>query len=298
MHVRVPTHNSKQYEVIASVVTHETPPQQLQLLLASLSECVGWLQTIVVDNSPSLELRATVEEHDAIYISVGKNLGFGAGHNIALKTTLDSAKYHLVINPDIAFKPAVIESLYQFMENHSDLGLVMPRIFYPDGTEQRLCKLLPSPFDLFMRRFLGSWSNTLFKNHCNRYELTDLDMGVIRQVPSLSGCFMFIRTAVLREVGLFDERYFMYLEDVDLCRRIGRVSQTVFNPHVSVVHGYAKGSYQSTKLLKHHIVSAVKYFSKWGWFHDPERDQLNRRTAVMESSVFSDGTVISLTETD
>jgi GT2 family glycosyltransferase len=281
MPVRVPTNNSKQYDVVASVVTYETPPQQLQLLLASLSECAGWLQTIIVDNSTSIDLRDTLVEYEAAYINVGKNLGFGAGHNIALKTTLDSAKYHLVINPDVVFKPAVIESLYHFMENHSGIGLVMPRILYPDGTEQRLCKLLPSPFDLFMRRFFGSWSSTLFKHYCNRYELSDLDMGVIREVPSLSGCFMFIRTSVLREVGLFDERYFMYLEDVDLCRRIARVSQTVFNPNVSVVHGYAKGSYQNIRLLKHHIISAMKYFSKWGWFYDPERDQLNRRTRAL-----------------
>jgi GT2 family glycosyltransferase len=281
MHSRIPIHNSARYEVVASIVTYETPSQQLEQLLASLSKCTIRLQTIVVDNSFSDELQAIAKKYNAVYISLGENRGFGAGHNIALNATLHSAKYHLVINPDITFAPDVIEELFLFMEKDFGIGLVMPQILYPDGAEQRLCKRLPSPFDLFMRRFLGSWNTTLYKKRWDMYELRELDMSVIREVPSLSGCFMFIRTSVLREVGLFDERYFMYLEDVDLCRRIGSVSQTVFNPRVSVVHGYAKGSYQSVRLLMCHIISAVKYFSKWGWFYDPERDRLNCRTAAL-----------------
>jgi len=143
-------------------------------------------------------------------------------------------------------------------------------------------KLLPSPIDLFARRFLGRAGKALFKRRWDQYELRDLDLNVVREIPSLSGCFMFMRASVLQETGLFDERYFMYLEDVDLCRRIGRVSQTVFYPYVSIVHGYAKGSYQDSRLLKYHISSAIKYFSKWGWFYDPEREQLNRKTKILE----------------
>ncbi len=235
-----------------------------------------------VDNSPRENLRAVVEAYDATYIWQGQNRGFGVGHNIALRRMLDSSKYHLVVNPDVIFTNGVIECLYQFMEENPCIGLVMPRILNQDGTEQNLCKLLPSPIDLFARRFLGRAGKVLFRNRWDQYELRTLDMNVVREVPSLSGCFMFMRTSVLRETGLFDERYFMYLEDVDLCRRIGRVSQTVFYPHVSIVHGYTKGSYQDARLLKHHISSAIKYFSKWGWFYDPEREHLNRKTKVLE----------------
>jgi hypothetical protein len=272
----------KSSDVCASVVLYKNDAHELSALLNSVLTSSISICMIVIDNSPSDELRVLVEGLGAGYFWSGQNLGFGAGHNIALRRTLESAKYHLALNPDITFKPDVVESLYRFMEKRSDIGLVMPRILYSDGSEQRLCKLLPTPFDLFLRRFLGSFGRVFFKNLGDQYELRNLNMNTVREVPSLSGCFMFMRTSVLQEVGIFDERYFMYLEDVDLCRRIGRVSRTVFYPHVSVVHGYAKGSYQNAKLLKHHLISAVKYFSKWGWFFDFERVQLNQKTRVLE----------------
>jgi GT2 family glycosyltransferase len=269
-------------DVFASVVVYKNDARELSALLNSVLTSSIPIRVIVVDNSPSNELGVLVEGLGAVYIWNGRNLGFGAGHNIALRRTLSSAKYHLALNPDITFKPDVVENLYRFMERHPDMGLVMPQILYSDGSEQRLCKLLPTPFDLFLRRFLGSFGKVFFRNLWDRYELRNLNLNMIREVPSLSGCFMFMRTSVLQEVGIFDERYFMYLEDVDLCRRIGRVSQTVFYPDVSVIHGYTKGSYKNARLLKHHLLSAVKYFSKWGWFFDSERVQLNQKTKVLE----------------
>jgi len=98
------------------------------------------------------------------------------------------------------------------------------------------------------------------------------------QVPSLSGCFMLLRTEVLKVVGGFDERFFMYCEDFDLCRRIGQVSKTIYYPDVSVIHNYEKGSYKNSKLLRYHIQSSVKYFNKWGWFFDKERRRINNDT--------------------
>jgi GT2 family glycosyltransferase len=272
-------------EISASIVTYENAPNELSKLFNSISMSSKSMRVIVVDNSPSDKLRTQAAKYDVDYIWHGENHGFGAGHNIAINKTLDCAKYHLVVNPDVAFNADVIESLYTFMEEHPLIGLVMPQILYPDGSKQHLCKLLPSPFDLFLRRFLGAAGRVFLRNRWEQYELRDLDMSVVREVPNLSGCFMFMRTSVLRKVGVFDERYFMYLEDVDLCRRIGSVSQTVFYPHVSIVHGYAKGSYQSAELLRHHAISALKYFSKWGWFFDPQRVQLNLKTEVLQAEV-------------
>ena len=96
------------------------------------------------------------------------------------------------------------------------------------------------------------------------------------EVPSLSGCFMFMRVDVLKEVGGFDERFFMYAEDLDLCRRIGEASKTMYYPGVSIYHAYGKGSYKNRKLLKYHICSVVKYFNKWGWILDRKRTQINK----------------------
>lgn len=108
--------------------------------------------------------------------------------------------------------------------------------------------------------------------------MRDVDLSKPCEVPSLSGCFMFLRSTALKEAGLFDERFFMYMEDVDLCRRIGAVSQTVFFPGCSVIHGYSKGSYKSARLFRLHLGSAIRYFNKWGWVFDRDRRERNRRT--------------------
>jgi len=96
---------------------------------------------------------------------------------------------------------------------------------------------------------------------------------------------MFLRTRALEEVGLFDERFFMYLEDVDLCRRIRRGWDTVLYPHVQVFHEYARGSYTDPVLRRHHIVSAIRYFNKWGWLFDEERNAFNAACDVPERIV-------------
>lgn len=272
------------HAVIASIVLYRNSREEVASAIRSAVDSPIDVACMAVDNSPVAALRESVVESGARYFFTGSNQGFGAAHNLVLRRWLDSSDYILVMNPDIHFGPEVIPALYNFMNKHPEIGLVMPRILYPDGTDQLLCKRLPSPGDLLLRRFLGRLGAALFAKRLEDYELRHLDLSVSREIPSLSGCFMFIRSEALRRVGLFDERFFMYMEDVDLCRRIGRHYRTVWFPAVSVFHGYAKGSYRSFKLLRYHIESAVRYFSKWGWFRDSERRELNTRIHIFEPS--------------
>lgn len=233
----------------------------------------------LIDNSPTDKLRELLGLDSRItYIFNNANLGFGRGHNIALKKSVEEkVSYHLVLNPDVYFEEGVLEELYNYMEKNPEVGLIMPKVLYPDGSLQYLCKLLPTPFDLFGRRFLnfGPFKRIVEKRN-EIYELRFTGYNKIMEVPYLSGCFMFIRTKVLEKVGLFDERFFMYLEDTDLSRRIHKVSKTIYYPHVYIYHEHKKGSYKNPRLLKYHIESAVKYFNKWGWFFDKERDIINK----------------------
>ena len=235
----------------------------------------------LIDNSPTDTLSCLAGLDSRIeYIFNNANLGFGKAHNVALKRSIEeNIPYHLVLNPDVYFEGGVLEELYNFMENNPDVGLVMPKVLYPDGTLQYLCKLLPTPLDLFGRRFLnfGPFKKIVEKRN-EVYELRFTGYDKIMEVPYLSGCFMFIRTEVLKKVGLFDERFFMYLEDTDLSRRIHRVAKTVYYPYVYIYHEYGKGSYKNLKLLKYHIDSAIKYFNKYGWLFDKERDEINKKT--------------------
>lgn len=269
------------YQVSASVVVYKNDSRDVEAVVRSILSAPMRVKCTVVDNSPTPDLRQCVMESGAIYLFAGHNLGFGGGHNLSLRSDLESSEYHLVLNPDVYFSPEIPAVLYRFMTDYPSVGLVMPRILYPDGTEQRLCKQLPTPLDLISRRFLRGIGRSLFAKRLSRYELQHLDLTIAREIPCLSGCFMFIRSETLREVGVFDERYFMYMEDVDLCRRIGAMYKTVFYPEVEVTHGYAKESYSDPKLLKYHIQSAVRYFMKWGWVYDPEGKELNKKTAPL-----------------
>jgi len=126
---------------------------------------------------------------------------------------------------------------------------------------------------LIVRRFLPkSWT----KNQIEKFELRASGYKKIMNVPYLSGCFMFLRTEALKDVGLFDERFFMYPEDIDLTRRIHRRYKTVFYPNATIIHHHAKGSYINTRLLFIHISNMVAYFNKWGWVFDKERRSINR----------------------
>jgi GT2 family glycosyltransferase len=95
------------------------------------------------------------------------------------------------------------------------------------------------------------------------------------QVPCIQGSFLFIRMAALQQVGLFDEAFFMYLEDFDLCRRIGATYRNFYFPGAVIYHEFARGSHKNLRLTWYHIQSAIHYFSKYGWFLDNYRVRSN-----------------------
>ena len=232
----------------------------------------------IIDNSRNPVFSIVKGASEIIeYIHTGKNIGYGKGHNIALRLSMkERIKYHVVLNPDVKIYNTVIQDLYHFMESNPDVGLVMPKVLSPDGSIQYLCKLLPGPFDLLRRRFFN-WGP--FKKFNKKkdfiFELRFTNYERPMNVPFLSGCFMFIRTEVLQKVGLFDERFFLYCDDLDLSRRIHKVSKTVFYPYCSIYHEWGRGSYKNFRMLMIHIRDAIKYFNKWGWFNDSERKKIN-----------------------
>jgi GT2 family glycosyltransferase len=274
-------------QATVSIVIYETSVAQIDQLLQHVRCDASVLRWVVVDNGSSDEIRDAVQEMGGIYVRPGMNLGFGRGHNLALKQLAGvDAPYHLILNPDIVFDVDVLGRLADVMDSHPDVGLVMPKVLYPDGSNQYLCKLLPAPIDLMLRRFLpGPWKR-LARKRTALYELRFLDSDMPAYVPSLSGCFMFARRSVLQAVNGFDERFFLYMEDIDLCRRMLSVSRLLYWPGVTVEHVHQMGSYRSRKLLILHIRSAILYFNKWGWIRDHIRNQINQETlATLRQSV-------------
>jgi GT2 family glycosyltransferase len=266
--------------VTASIVIFKNDPVVLERAIRSYlrDEPEGTLY--LIDNSPRPTEEEFIHHPRIVYRFNGRNVGFGKGHNLALSLSLQQgAAYHIVLNPDIYFDAGVVPGLTALMDRHPEIGLAMPKVFYPNGQLQNLCKLLPTPRLLFVRHFLR-FSPAILKKENHEYELRFSGYDRLMDVPFLSGCFMFLRNEALKKVGLFDERIFLYTEDIDLTRRIHRHFRTVFFPDVSIYHVHERGSYKNFRSFLHHIRSAITYFNKWGWFHDPERDVINRNTLL------------------
>lgn len=280
-------------DIKVSLVLYHNPVEEVLKLVHTLLEVPLDLRVVVMDNSSDDSFRYYLMDPRIDYIFCGENLGYGGGHNLAISLSKGKAKYHIVINPDIELEPDTILNLFRYMEQNTNVGLVMPKILYRNGTLQFLCKQLPSPADLILRRFIPGPVKRLFKNQLSKYELRDKNYNIPMEVPNLSGCFMFLRTEVFEQVGLFDERFFMYMEDTDLSRRIRQRYLTVYYPHAVVIHGYAKASYKTLKLTVQHIKSSIKYFNKWGWFTDAERLALNNSIKYVDA-----GGVLSMREAD
>lgn len=221
----------------------------------------------LVDNSPSNKLKILANDSRIEYMHNPSNPGFGASHNIAIQKALDfNSDYHLVLNPDIYFSNGTLEKISNFMDNNVLIGHVMPKITYPNGDLQYLCKTNPTFFDLFTRGFMPAFLKTFFKKRMDKYEYRNKNYNdIMYDIPYLSGCFMFLRTSVLRKVGFFDDKIFMYLEDADLTRRFLEKSVTAYYPEAHVYHHFAKLTHKKLKFKWITIESAIIYFNKWGW---------------------------------
>ena len=262
--------------ISASVVLYNTSFSMIENVLKSYVPSVGRL-LYLIDNSEQENAECKDLECDYItYIFNGKNVGYGGAHNIGMKRSIiDGAKYHIVLNPDVYFENSVIDELKQYADENEDVVYMLPKVLYPDGRLQYLCKLLPTPFDLIFRRFMPAVGP--FKKMNDRYVLKESGYDKIMNPPCLSGCFMFMRVSTIKEHELFfDEKFFMYCEDFDLIRRMHRVGKTIFYPNVNIVHMHEKSSYKNLGMLMQHMKSACLYFNKYGWFFDKERRIMNR----------------------
>lgn len=266
--------------VTGSIVLYKNDPDVLEKAISSFLFSELSISLYLIDNSPSDDLRYICHDKRITYIYNRQNIGFGAGHNIAIKKVIEKgAKYHLVLNPDVFYDSRTLEKLVRFLDENPNIGNVMPKVLYPNGNLQYLCKLLPTPYDWIGRRFnpfkeIVEKRNRLFELHFANYDK-------IMEIPFLSGCFMLLRVSALKEVGGFDENFFMYCEDTDLCRRLMKGGfKTVFYPYEQIYHEFAKGSHRSWRLTLVGIKSAIYYFNKWGWFFDKERRAINRETLM------------------
>ena len=257
--------------IIASSVLFKHSYKDIQPTLRARLIAERISLVVIVDNGGHCDWLNSFKNEKVEVIRTPVNHGFGAGHNAVFKKFHNTTEYFLICNPDVTFENGEVNALYAFSQR-GNVGLAIPKVIYPDGSHQFACKLLPQPCQLFLRRFFIYFSPEM--NH--RYELRDADYGKEFFAPFLSGCFVLLSHEALMQTNGFDERFFLYMEDVDLSRRVCQSGLPVrYCPDAKVIHEAQSRSYRSLKFLYYHMKSAVRYFNKWGWLKDRERDNLN-----------------------
>jgi len=244
--------------ISASIVLYNEDSNELSKTIASFLKTPLSKKLFLIDNSPTNTLKNKFKHLDIEYIHNTKNVGFGAGHNMVLDSIKKTAPYHLVLNPDVIFNPDVIPNLIQVLEKEEDLAMIAPKIVFPDGKHQYSSRRYPS-FSELIQRWFGFENNKIKKG-----EYRDKDLTKPFYPEFIQGSFMLFKTTDFVKLRGFDERYFLYMEDVDICKKIDTLGKKkMYYPKEQIIHALKKGSSKNIKLFFIHLSSMLKYFRKW-----------------------------------
>lgn len=233
------------------------------------TECMH--ETIVVDNDSGDGIAEMLKDEfpDVQFIASPGNVGYAGGNNLGLKSA--RGRYVLIMNPDITVRPGAIDALVRYMDANNDVGVSGPRLMHPDGSIDSSCFRFPTyGIPLYRRTPFGKLPQG--KEAIAKYLMADYDRKGTRDVDWLLGAVLMVRRSVLDDVGPLDERYFLYFEDTDWCRRFWDAGHKVrYVADIEMVHYHerlsARGAWVLSPLRKStrvHIASWLKYFKKWG----------------------------------
>jgi len=252
-------------EVTVSIVNWNTRDELRECLSSVLSQDGVVREIVVVDNAStdgSADMVCQEFGDKATLITNDTNRGFGAAHNQAIAASV--GRYVLVLNPDSRLLQAdVLAKMVGYMEANPDIGALGPKILNPDGTLQSSARRFPPMFaGIFRHTLLGR----LFpKNRFVRgYLMTDNPHDRTMDVDWVSGSALMVRRAMIDKIGGFDERFFMYCEDVDLCKRAKDAGwRVVYYPEVEVSHRIGAASDKNPiAMIRQHHRSMLLYFIK------------------------------------
>lgn len=236
------------------------------------------IKLVVVDNSQNSdgikEILAS-DFPDAIYLDATKNIGFGAANNLAFQAY--PARYYFALNTDVVMPKSgqSIDQMVTFMDDNLRIGALAPKLLNTDGSVQHSCfrfdrsGMLIKPF-----RHLGfdkkfSWA----KRRVALLEMRDFKKNHSQPVDWVLGAAMMVRHDVTKEIGFFDESYFLYLEDCDWCHRMWEAGWPVYYVHhIELTHHHDRGSAKVPGIIKaliknpaarQHLLSWLRYNKRW-----------------------------------
>jgi GT2 family glycosyltransferase len=224
--------------VVSVIIVSWNARKYLMQCLASLSDqaCRYPMEIIVVDNDSSDGSADAVINHypNTRLIRNTENVGFAQANNIGVSAS--TGRYLCFVNSDVKVLPDCISRLVDYCEEHHDVGMVGPRILGGDGKLQRSCRGFPNVWNMFCRALA---LDSVFRRSklFTGYSLSHWSQDCLRQVDILVGCFWLVRRLALNEVGLLDDSFFMYAEDMDWCKRFwAHHWPIVFVPSAEAIH--------------------------------------------------------------
>lgn len=265
-------------DLSVSIVSYAPNGGQLQATLDSVQTALDYAAlkaaVYLIDNGPAvsepvvaalLQSRPQSPSIAFIRISGHGNIGYGAGHNLAIRQT--DTPYHLVLNPDVELCADALNQALTFMQHHSQAGLLAPAVYTGDGALQYLCRRYPGIRVLALRGFAPHHWQQRHAQRLHHYEMRDVIGAdqVVWDIPMLSGCFMLLRRSVLQHTQGFDPRFFLYFEDYDLSVRVAAVARTVYVPRVRIVHHGGHAARKGRRHIQYFIRSALRFYHRHGW---------------------------------
>ncbi len=269
--------------VIINYKTLDLLKQCLNSILKAHPELLR--QILVIDNfSQDKTLEMMEKDFPEIKVLASQyNSGFGAAINWGVNNAPEGVRYFLFLNPDIILRGQAIKKMVEFMDAHPNVALIGPGLFNPDLTIQSSCRRFISPkLTLYRRTFLGRFG--FAKKALKKFLMKDIDHSKVQEVDWIFGACMMVRAEAVSEVGLMDERYFLYFEDMDWCRRFWEKGWKVcYYPEAQMIHYHRRDSAQESgfsalfnRAARIHIKSAFKYFVKYFGIPKPRREKMKK----------------------
>lgn len=214
------------------------------------------------DFSFEIELKKCFPNLPIYYLVSTKNGGYGYGHNqVILKSQAD---YHLILNNDVYMMPNTLKNALDFMQQHKQVGMLVPDVYDMDEKRVYLCRHNPSLWISFLRRFAPSFLKKIFQKQLSKFQMQDKNYNEnMFKLSNPTGCFMFCRLELLKQLGGFDEKFFMYYDDSDLGRRMAKISLIAYSPAVKIKHVWRRAAYQDRRMTWIASKSALYYSWKW-----------------------------------
>lgn len=266
-----------------SIVCFDSRQEELQALFESLFTAIQQLrdslnaaqiQIYLIDNSiegnlsgdkfSSLQAQANTWNVELALMHGHGNVGYGAAHNLVIHET--DCDYHLLLNPDLSVDNNCLLAGITFLAENENIVMASPYAEYASGEKQYLCKRYPSVFTFFVRGFFPNFLKKLFTKRLAGYEMHELSENRSAiGVPIASGCFMLCRTSALKQLGGFDEKFFLYFEDFDLCLRLTTQGKIAYVPAMRIRHTGGNAAGKGFSHIKMFLRSGIQFFNTHGW---------------------------------